>query len=114
MRLQRVFKISWLLLAIIILVVVLAAYDGRPNSDIEQFLIGAMMVLSFPIGFVVAGLFSGMYALLASCCEIAAKTSYTMLFVEWLGFFAAGYLQWFVLLPWVIRKWRSRRVAPAH
>jgi hypothetical protein len=111
MKIHTFLKIGWLILGAIVLVVVLTGYDGKPNSDIEQFLIGSMIVISFPIGFLVAGVFSAIYAVLASCCDITVKTSYLLLTVEWMAFFGAGYLQWFVLLPWAVKKWRARRVA---
>jgi hypothetical protein len=114
MKIYRFVKVGWLAASAMVLVMVLIGFDGKPNSDIEQFLIGSMMVLSFPIGFVAAGVLSAIYALLESCCEIVVKMSYAMLFVEWICFFAAGYWQWFVLLPWVVRKWRTRRVASAR
>ena len=111
MNLYRALKIGWLVLAAIVLGVVLAGYDGRPNSDIEQFLIGSMMVLSFPIGLLVTGIVGLMYVGLGSCCGVTVTVSYLLLIVEWLAFAAAGYFQWIVLIPWLQRRWRSKRTA---
>lgn len=113
MNLHRALKLGWLLLAAIVLAVVLAGYDGRPNSDIEQFLIGSMIVLSFPIGFLVAFFFSLIYAGLGSCCGLTVTVSYPSLLVEWFAFASAGYFQWFVLAPWLQRRWRSKRTDPS-
>lgn len=111
MNLYNALKISWCLLAVVVLAITLAGYDGQPNSDIEQLLIGGMLVLSFPMGFVVAGLFSIAYAGLGSCCATTVTVSHASLLVEWLAFAVAGYIQWFVVLPWLRRKWQSRRAA---
>jgi hypothetical protein len=111
MKIHTFLKIGWLILGAIVLAVVLVAYDSKPNSDIEQFLIGSMIVISFPIGFLVAGVLSAIYAVLGSCCEITVKTSYSLLIIEWMAFFGAGYLQWFMLLPWAVKKWRAHRAA---
>jgi len=39
------------------------------------------------------------------------STSYWSLSVGWVCFLVAGYWQWFVLLPWLWRKWKTRRAA---
>ena len=70
-----------------------------------------MIFLSFPVGFVVAFVFG----LLISTVGAAADIPYVPFWHElpfWLAAVAAGYLQWFVLLPalmrFVLRAWRRR------
>jgi hypothetical protein len=112
MKIYTFLRTGWLMLAGLVLVVVIGGYDGTPNSDVELFLIGSMMVLSFPSAWLVGAVFSLTYMLLGSCCDIVIKTSYLVLILEWLALFAVGYWQWFVLIPWAVRKWRARRIAP--
>lgn len=95
------------------LAVVLIGYDGKPNSDIEQLLIGLMIVVAFPSGFLVAGLLGLTYAAIGFCCGVTVKVSYATLLVEWIAFAVVGYLQWFVVLPWVLKKWQPRRTLPS-
>jgi hypothetical protein len=50
------------------------------------------------------------YVLAQFGTEIGAPSSIAE-FVVWLGFVAVGYLQWFILLPLIIERLRSRRRA---
>ena len=105
-----ILQIAWLVFGSLVLAAVLLGYDGKPNSDIEELLIWLMTILSFPIGFLVAAFFSLSYAILSSCCAITVRVSYLLLTTEWLMFLAAGYLQWFIFLPWLLRRWRASRI----
>lgn len=105
---RRGVKCAWVLTAIVVLVVSLLLFDGRPNSDVEILLGYAMLVLSFPLG-VVSEVVLGVAA--RALFEIEGyifTVSYFMLFAEWLVLFIVGYLQWFVFLPriWI---WCKRR-----
>jgi len=71
---------------------------------------GIMVVLSLPSGLLWLWLVGGAgYVLAQFGIEIGA--AYSMAVVVWLGFVVVGYLQWFMLLPWIIRKVRSRKHA---
>ena len=35
-------------------------------------------------------------------------SNYVGFIVMWFSFFAMGYLQWFLLLPWLWRRWKIR------
>jgi hypothetical protein len=67
-----------------------------------------MVVLSFPLGLLWLWLASGAGHLLAQFGIDIGGASWTADIVVWLGFVVVGYLQWFFLLPWMIRKVRSR------
>jgi len=101
-------KAVWVLLAILVLVVTLYGFDGKPNSDIGIFLGWSLLAISFPLSLVIAMLFST-FAIVAH--EIWATTipvTHLSLIVSWIAFVAAGYWQWFVLLPWLVRKLKER------
>jgi hypothetical protein len=72
-----------------------------------SFLAYTMLILSFPLGLVVYAILAVVLYLIHSSTgkSLPFGTIYVLLF--WSLIFAAGYLQWFVLLP-LLRKWRSR------
>jgi len=110
--LSKVLKTLWVLCSVAVLAVTLVRYDHGPASDIGVFLVYAMLFLAFPVSLLVAGLFSLM-ALFQEQFGVPLldliDSNYMGFVVMWLTFFLAGYVQWFVLLPWLWRKWRNRR-----
>jgi len=101
----------WAGATVLVLAITLYAFDGTSNSDIGIFFGWCMLALSFPgsllIPLVHVALYDGL--------SIMIETSYLSLVLDWLGFFVIGYVQWFVLLPWLWRKCKARRarsVAP--
>lgn len=105
----NVVRALWIVAALFVLVVTISSYDGKPLSDIWVFLTWLMLILSFPAGLVV----SAAHYALGSAFSITVETSYLSLALEWLVYFVLGYLQWFVLLPWLWRKWKARRARSA-
>lgn len=112
--LSMVLKVGWVLCSVAVLAVTLTRYAPGPESDIEIFLVYGMLCLAFPTSLIVAGLFALMSMLqehLGVPLLDAIDSNYVGVCVMWLAFFAAGYLQWFVLLPWLWRKWRDRQAS---
>ncbi|MFY9316652.1 MAG: hypothetical protein WAO95_13985 [Burkholderiales bacterium] len=103
----KVGKGIWIVLALVVLLVTLYGFDGKTNSDIWIFLTWSMLILSFPASLIV----SLMHMVLGVGFSITIKTSYVSLAIEWAAYFVLGYWQWFVLLPWLWGKWKTRRVA---
>ena len=108
----KTLKIVWILCMLAVLGVTLA-HSPDPLSDAAILFAYGMLFLAFPVGHLVAGLF----ALLLMIHEQSRvplldllDANYIGFFVMWLAFFVAGYAQWFVLLPWLWRKWKERRV----
>jgi hypothetical protein len=104
----RALALLWLLLCFAVLVF---GFVQRSIHDMPVAFIWFMIFLSFPVGFVVAFVFG----LLISTVGAAAEIPYVPFWHElpfWLAAVAAGYLQWFVLLPalmrFVLRAWRRR------
>jgi len=96
-------KPLWIGISFFILVVTVFFYDGKSFSDIWILLTWFMLIASFPGGLLV----SGVHYVLAEF-SITIETSYFSLVLEWVVYFILGYIQWFVLLPWLWRKWNTR------
>lgn len=111
--LLKIVKAVWIALAGIVLFVSLYGFNGKPNSDIGIFFAWTMLILAFPSSLLVALLFTGVAIAAEKLFSAVIPESYLMLSVSWACFVAAGYWQWFVLLPWLWRKWKTRRVAGA-
>lgn len=101
----KIIKLSWIVITFLILGVTLYGFDGKPNSDIADLLVWSMLVLSFPAGLLV----SLVYVALDNLFSIWFYTSYLTLTIDWLGFFALGYIQWFLFVPYLIKKWKNRQ-----
>jgi hypothetical protein len=106
-------KVAWLSIGVVALLIALFAFDGKPNSDIGIFLAWFTLVLAFPISWLVALLLTGVAIAAENLFSTAIPTSYLSLSASWVSFIAAGYWQWFVLFPWLWRKWKSRHVVDA-
>lgn len=110
----KLLKIAWFVLCILVLMVTVYFADVESGRDIDVFLIWSMMVLSFPASWVIILLYAGVTYLLYSTFSVTLEADsdymfYSYLFLTWAAFFVVGYLQWFNLLPWLIRKYRSYR-----
>jgi hypothetical protein len=103
-------KAAWIGIAVVVLLVTLSGFDGYGNGDIWIFLTWAMLVLAFPVGLVI----SLAHVVLDLGFSITIGPSYFSLVIEWLAYFGLGYAQWFVLLPWLWRKWKARRAGDAR
>ena len=101
---MKFLKIVWIAAATFSLFFTLYAFDGKPNSDIGPLFAWSMVALSFPAGLLVQLVHIALY----DWFSIAVKTSYFSLLIDGASFLLMGYLQWFVLLPWLWRKWKAR------
>jgi hypothetical protein len=98
MKAPRVLRVLWICLTVVVLGITLYGYDDKPNSDIAVFLAWWMIGLSMPAGLLVPLIHSSLYDTFA----LSLPTSYISLFIDWVGFFVLGYVQWFKLLPYMI------------
>lgn len=101
---SRIVKIIWVAGAFFVLLLTLTGYDGEPFSDIWILLTWFMLCLSFPAGLAV----SAVHYALGHIFSVTIQTSYLSLWLEWLVYFFLGYFQWFLVLPWLWRKWKAR------
>jgi hypothetical protein len=86
-------------MCVTVLLVALVKYDQSPNSDIADFLIWCMLVLTAPSGILILLLNAGFAYVLYIVFTITISTTYLTLSLTWLLFFVIGYVQWFYLLP---------------
>jgi hypothetical protein len=73
---------------------------GMPRTGLDEMLAGITLLLSVPASFFVAALIA------ASRVAPQFWDSRAGITLGWGLFFGAGYLQWFVFLPWLVRKIR--------
>ena len=58
---MKILKWVWILLSLCVLIVTLVYYDATdPANDVSIFFIYAMLLISFPSGFIAAALLSGL------------------------------------------------------
>src|SRR5438034_486150 len=97
-------RILWIALSLSILIVALIKFDGTPNSDVDDFQGIAMLILTFPSGYIVIALLSIIGVLADTLFSKTIQTSYLELLVTWMLFLVAGYLQWFKVLPYLFQR----------
>lgn len=106
-------KWLWIACSVAVLVLVLYSYDGKPNSDADVLLAYGMMTLAFPLSLILSTIVGAVGYVAYSMNGYVMHTNYWSIALTWVCFFAIGYWQWFKLLPWIIRRIRERRKAPA-
>jgi hypothetical protein len=98
----------WLSACVAALVYAHLGYQGSSDWRLEEGLAFEMMILAFPASLVVVAglvLIGGVLHFLGLALPTSSRAEMT---VTWLFFAAAGYFQWFVLLP---RLWRNKQRA---
>ena len=111
--LLRYISLGWLVLALLVLAASLAAWDGRPNCDCEEVMIYGMLALGFPASVLAAGVVGLAFQFLHRSLGVTVATSPGEMIGTWALLTVAGYVQWFVLLPWLVRRVRAARRAVA-
>jgi hypothetical protein len=106
--LSKTVKIVWTATCLLVLAVTIYGSKLPESRDNGLVMVLAMAVLCFPSAYVIAYAYSGISSLSPAGLLARGGESYIAFVITWLGFFAAGYVQWFVLLPMVIRNLRRR------
>lgn len=109
----------WLVVSVAELLFALVAFDAaHPDAyrDMGMVVGFTMGALSFPVGLVspillwgAGSVASGIPSLLGVRPPGGAAEFYLAVASTWLSFAALGYLQWFVLVPRMVRRVRARR-----
>src|SRR5262245_39197809 len=105
-RIWRLAKIVWVGLALSILAGTIYKSALPENRDNVVVMTVLMIGLSFPSAYVVAYVLYGLGEFFPDAYFFRSGHSYAVFFFSWLFLFAAGYVQWLVVLPMVIRKLR--------
>src|SRR5688572_25768467 len=94
-------QVGWLFAGVLVLVGFLVC---RGNVEAQDFLMWTMQVLSFPLGLLamplilITGFLAQMISPLGSLL-----TSFGDYLMVWFWFFVQGFLQWFLIVPGVIK-----------
>lgn len=103
-------KTAWLTLSCLILIITLLFFDNQTNSDIEDFLIYSMLLLTFPSGVIAQWLMFAMWCIFKNVSngyEITFSVSHIYLTFVWLFLVTIGYIQWFFLLPLIFHNYKK-------
>ncbi|MFY8042909.1 MAG: hypothetical protein ACOVOD_08270 [Rhodoferax sp.] len=105
---KQVLALLWFGVVAVLLIRTALLYVNQPDKSLQgEILLGhglVMLALAAPLGWpavFVAGTVAGWFGVAVAGVLDAALIS--------LACGVAGYLQWFVLLPWLWRKWKARR-----
>jgi hypothetical protein len=108
-----VVRAVWVALCLALLVMAELMFDGSPNSDAGLVMCYALSALGLPLALAGYLALGGVAMALESASGIFLSESRLLILVEWTVFSGLGYIQWFRLLPWAVRRWRARRGAAA-
>jgi hypothetical protein len=101
-------RLIWLATYLTALAFAYNGYQGPSDWKLEEGLAFEMMALSFPSSFLVVvavilvGIGLGLFGLALPASSRPEMTA------TWLLFAAAGYVQWFVVVPRLLRRWREK------
>lgn len=101
----RALRFAWLGLCLAVLVMILSA---GPNPEQGIIWAYAMLAITFPMGFAAAYLVAFIGFLLENLFGYIIPYDPIANIATWVLFVAFGYMQWFILLPWLLRKFLGR------
>ena len=84
-----------------------------PLRDIHNgeahIIFGLVMIgITFPAGYLLAMCIVFVGFSIDSCCNWSLPSNELMLIPLWLGFVGIGYIQWFIITPWLYWKIRDK------
>ena len=85
--------------------------EALPQYKVEALAIPTFLLyaLTLPVSLLVQAVYTGL-ALVTPIDRLDMGTTFlSWLFRTWGPLTIAGYLQWFVILPWLWRRWKTRR-----
>jgi hypothetical protein len=101
-------RYAWIACSLLVLVVALAYHDGKANSGADLVMALGMLTLSFPSGVILSWIVGVAGRLVFEQTGAFVSSGYLALSVSWLVLFGVGYWQWFVVIPWIWRRWAKR------
>jgi hypothetical protein len=99
---MTIIKIAWC--AVCVLIFVTAQWPRADRSDADIFQGIAMLILSFPSGYIAGGAVGIVNVSLEKLFHMGIPDNRLTLAATWGAFFATGYFQWFVFVPYLRRK----------
>ena len=104
----------WLGLCVAALAISLHFYQGTSDWKMEEGLAWDMIVLGFPTSLLVAFGLALIGAVLAGFGASLPGPSRAEMVATWAPFVLAGYAQWFLLTPCIVRRCRNAITRKAH
>jgi len=98
----------WLATCLTALVYAYKGYQGSSDWKLEEGLAFEMMALSFPASFLVVAALVLVGAGLGLFGVALPASSRPEMTATWFLFVVAGYFQWFVVVPRLLRRWRGK------
>jgi len=102
---------AWLLLCFTVLLLSLGGENLPRPGEAEMVLVGGMMLLGFPSTGALALVEAGAMRWLYECCGVTYPSGDLVRIVRWIVYVAVGALQWYVLVPFLIR-WMKAKTRP--
>lgn len=100
----RISLLIWFVACVLVLVF---AFVQRKIDDTDIAFTYFMLYLTFPVGYLLAAIAGFVLFSLHDAYGIVAPGGFIPNLVAWVLFVVVGYLQWFVLLPWLVRRFRG-------
>ena len=98
----------WLAMCLTALVYACKGYQGSSDWKLEEGLAFEMMAVSFPASFLVVAALVLVGAGLGLFGLALPASSRPEMTATWFLFVVAGYVQWFVVVPRLLRRWRGK------
>ena len=98
----------WLAMCLTALVYAYKGYQGSSDWKLEEGLAFEMMAVSFPASFLVVAALVLVGAGLGLFGLALPASSRPEMTATWFLFVVAGYVQWFVVVPRLLRRWRGK------
>ena len=98
----------WLATCLAALVYAYKGYQGSSDWKLEEGLAFEMMALSFPASFLVVAALVLVGAGLGLFGLALPASSRPEMTATWFLFVVAGYVQWFVVVPRLLRRWQGK------
>ena len=116
LTMMNLFKVVWLIACFVMLAWTFVACGREANDTLrgECSILAAIIMafLTFPVGLLWWPLISAAGHVLSLVgIEIRGASAIADL-VVWVGFVIVGYIQWFKLVPWIVRRIRERKQSP--
>jgi len=106
---RRTLKLAWLVIWSVALVATLWGTAYESQRDLDLVLTWFMIAFSFPsslLGIFIAG---GISYVWHEVFHLVAYAKSAGIIIPWFIFFSLGWLQWFVVTPWIFRKIQARK-----
>ena len=112
----KILRAAWVVAMVAVLLSWLSGNVSDPPATAlsgERHLLALLMLvaLTFPLGLAWALVLNLTAYLMASTGQAVSVPDAWLALAVWFGFFVLGYLQWFKLIPSLLRRWRARSAA---